>query len=521
MSKNESSFHQLKPHLRSQKNLIFKGKKYVIDFDEFKKYSNFFYTRRKEYKLIDDIDLSDEEIEINDDSFQNFINCCLNRKFEINKSNIFALHQLAHHYDVPVLIQVIQEYILNHPDLSIQASLLNLVQNKENSKQEDEKNVSNHFLQIIQNDKFLSYALSLQISVLYRILNNYDLILNETNQNQILNFLLKYLRKHGSKASVLFSNIDIKNSSIDLLSRLLNDYSDVFDFSMLNSKNLVKTTSKLLSEINALKIDFSVKLDQMNQSFEKQQNENRNLISQISKLTELIECQNGQQNELKIKLNEYETKLLQQNKKISELENQISQQNLKIDATNLKVDSKKGANSKKEQIQGIDFKYSGKNFSGIINYLKSESQGNIENMIIFTASSMESDNYHPRNSILYDDSNLFDYFASRNLPNSWFCLDFKDHRVIMTDYTVGSTYNNYHPKSWVIEGSNDNNTWNQIDLQSNCPYTNGSKIVHTFSIQNKNNDAFKYIRMRQTGPCWNGNNDYFRVNSFEIYGTLI
>lgn len=42
--------------------------------------------------------------------------------------------------------------------------------------------------------------------------------------------------------------------------------------------------------------------------------------------------------------------------------------------------------------------------------------------------------------------------------NSWIKLDFKRHKIIPTDYTIRSFFrdkNGNHPKSWVIEVSND------------------------------------------------------------------
>ena len=56
-----------------------------------------------------------------------------------------------------------------------------------------------------------------------------------------------------------------------------------------------------------------------------------------------------------------------------------------------------------------------------------------------------------------------------------FYFDFKDHKIIPTDYTLksnSSSANVQKPKSWVIEGSNDNNSWEVIDEQVNYNYYN-------------------------------------------------
>ena len=162
-----------------------------------------------------------------------------------------------------------------------------------------------------------------------------------------------------------------------------------------------------------------------------------------------------------------------------------------------------------QNIGGISFKYENNKFNGIINYLRS--QGDIQNLINFSSSSVE---YPPQYSIEKNN-----YFASENKPNSWVVLDFKKHRMIPTKYTIGSTNNSYHPLNWTVEGSTDNVNWEIIDVQENCQSMDGNDVVQIFDIKKKNNVKYQYIRIRQTGPS-SYNNNYFRFNSFEIFGTL-
>ena len=79
-------------------------------------------------------------------------------------------------------------------------------------------------------------------------------------------------------------------------------------------------------------------------------------------------------------------------------------------------------------------------------------------------------------------------------------------------------------KSWVIEGSNDNQNWKKIDEHQNCNYLKGKSFVHLFSISKNQTESFKYLRIRQTGPNWYQNNDkdhHLCMSSIEFYGTLI
>ena len=148
---------------------------------------------------------------------------------------------------------------------------------------------------------------------------------------------------------------------------------------------------------------------------------------------------------------------------------------------------------------------------------------NNESQIDFTSSSIESnaEHHHPLNVALFDDQNK--NFCSENIENSWICFDFKKHRIIPTEYSIRSRNgipNWYHPKSWVIECSNDNNSWEIIDEEKNCSFLNGKRMIHTFKIEKQKIKKYRYMRMRSTGPDWFGAN-YLTMETFEIYGSLI
>ena len=172
--------------------------------------------------------------------------------------------------------------------------------------------------------------------------------------------------------------------------------------------------------------------------------------------------------------------------------------------------------------RGISLPFTENNeFKGIINYLREKSGGNIVNEINFTASSNNNPNSSywkdVHNIALFDDKNVGCYYT-KDVQNSWICLDFKNHKVIPTDYTI-KTADSPRPKCWIIEASNDNSTWDPIDVQNDCPYLNGSGYSHSFKISKPNSNEYRYIRIRQT-QIYNKYN-HLGLRSFEIYGTLI
>lgn len=69
----------------------------------------------------------------------------------------------------------------------------------------------------------------------------------------------------------------------------------------------------------------------------------------------------------------------------------------------------------------------------------------------------------------------------------------------------------------MIQGSNDGENWETIDTRNNDSNLNGSRLVHSFEINNSKN-KFRFIRMILTSNWKNTHN--FAIESFEIYGSL-
>mgnify|MGYP001087271975 CR=1 FL=1 len=155
-------------------------------------------------------------------------------------------------------------------------------------------------------------------------------------------------------------------------------------------------------------------------------------------------------------------------------------------------------------------------FDGIINYLKNESNYNIGITSSTTHSSLI-----PSNVIEYEDRNK--WFHSKDQPNNWICFDFNEKRIIPSNYKIRSSIydvNQHNPRSWNIEGSNDNANWEILSEEKDSQYLNGKHLVHLFTINNKITKEYRYIRMRLTGKNWM-DYDYFMLDSFELYGNLI
>ena len=271
MDQPAEDVHSIKPLIRSNKNFVYNGTKYPIDFDLIIKNSDYFYRNCDRFTFVTDIEISSDIVNLTENSILAFISCCQNRSFKITKSDVFSLQQLAIKYEVPELLKITTKYInQNNNSLIFESIQFKIqLQNQDDQNQlkkeiqNEEKYISSHFFELINDKKMLN----LPVVVLYRILNDYDLKLNQLNsmnQNKIIDFLFKCLDKYKTEASVLFLNLDLENQRIDLFNKLKTKYSDIFDFTMLNPKYLVKTTCDLLSEVTKLKSDLDIKEKEMN-----------------------------------------------------------------------------------------------------------------------------------------------------------------------------------------------------------------------------------------------------------------
>lgn len=209
-----------------------------------------------------------------------------------------------------------------------------------NSKANDEiQFIDSSNEEIIIGEKLNEYLnderlLNLPIAAIDRILKNHLNSKNDKNENdQIIQFLFKCLDKHKRKASILFLNIDINNQPKDLIIRLINDYSDIFDFNMINLKSILNTSSELLKELTKVKIEYDQKISEMNQIIEKQKdemnklNETRYSIENdfknlIQKQNQIIEEQKNELNKLNETNNEFKSFIIKQNE-INEEHNKI------------------------------------------------------------------------------------------------------------------------------------------------------------------------------------------------------
>ena len=143
--------------------------------------------------------------------------------------------------------------------------------------------------------------------------------------------------------------------------------------------------------------------------------------------------------------------------------------------------------------------YANNNLKGIFSYLKDNSDDILNEVAVTCATVLRGDVKKALDIECADN----DFYP--NGDNDWFCFEFKNHKIIPTNYTI----NSYRGQQRLDE---------QVDNAS----LKENKVV-TFTIKNQNinkEKRYKYIRIRKTSPDW-GNYKYIDISSIEFYGYLI
>ena len=466
---------QISSQLPNTHAILYNNKRFPFNLNLFNIFTDYFKDHQDQIQPDQTIILvNDGKIELSENSIQVFIDFCQLKAPTITNNDIFSLYYLSKKYNVPQMIEQLEQHIFRQKDPIYQFFLYDQEDNQQ-KKIEYEEKISQNLNNFIENDSLLK----LPIPILHRILSRATNI----DQTKLENFLIKMLSKSGRNASVLFDTIDIRNASFSFTNKLVNEFSEIFDFHYINPVFMKSIHNQIIKDSVIMK-------EQQNDFILKISKENRKMHKEIEKLSNLV---------------------IQKEEELKRV---------------------------KRILSCLYFQYGGENqaFYGIIRYLTVSCGGNVhENkVVIVTQSSFYIKNdknaYIGQFAVDLDNKNQLNYFVTDNLPNSWIKYDFNDKKVRPTHYSIRTrpegTFNGCHPKSWVIEGSNngnddDENDWKVLDERNNEEYLVGLDSRHTYDIQTllEPNESFQYLRFRLSSVNSSGNN-YIVLSALEYFGYL-
>lgn len=204
------------------------------------------------------------------------------------------------------------------------------------------------------------------------------------------------------------------------------------------------------------------------------------------------------------------SKRLSQEIKINENDQQSNQNNKH--KHKYKNKNKNQQNQQQQRNPIKTFSYSSSPFEGIINYFNNQS--NLKNEIDLSYSSKNGELW---GIFIYDGKRRQFYTDIKEDP--WLCIEFKQHEIKPTHYTIRSGCDSDNPKSFTFEGSNDKKEWKILDTENEINYLKDELSVHTFSISTQTNQSFKYLRLHLTGNNW-CDRKRLQISSIEIFGDI-
>jgi hypothetical protein len=155
-------------------------------------------------------------------------------------------------------------------------------------------------------------------------------------------------------------------------------------------------------------------------------------------------------------------------------------------------------------------------FDGVASYLRKQAGGNPVTGGLIGVSYSTGNSYCEK---------LFErdwkcYWSSENAADQWLLFDFPKHQLYVTEYTLKSPNSKAgwnHLKSWLLEGSDDGETWEEIDRREGNNDLNGRSRVKTFACQQP--AKVRKLRLHQIGKN-HRNADDIQLSGIEFFGRL-
>jgi hypothetical protein len=159
--------------------------------------------------------------------------------------------------------------------------------------------------------------------------------------------------------------------------------------------------------------------------------------------------------------------------------------------------------------------------SGVIADLTKRSKQNVHKagVVTITASSTYSFEYTP---FLVADLKANSEWLSLAETDQWLSYDFGDALIRPDYYSIQSADVNRgsprsFPRHWVLEGSLDGQTWDELDVQADNFALKGKSLIASFPVSRP--ATVRMIRIRQTGLN-HSETTHFGFRALEIFGCL-
>ena len=264
----------------------------------------------------------------------------------------------------------------------------------------------------------------------------------------------------------------------------------------------VEYNQKLQDEIERMRQQIEERDRAKDAAFNQKLNEIRNEVEQMNVRSKEDEKIDHLRNEF---LSQFEVL----NGKIRQLEEKVTQQESSI-------------NAKMSITPSFSCSFSS-DPKGILSHLGSS--------VTLSAGGSLDSSFPLTNILTYDDTYFYNYSSQtpQSESQSYINFDFgPSKRVDLYSYLIRSNKSDQskfsHPKTWRIEGSNDNSNWTRLDRRVNDECVNGKFKQHNFECQENRHlesSRYRFIRYVQENNWDEKNRKYtIYITYFELYGNV-
>ena len=133
--------------------------------------------------------------------------------------------------------------------------------------------------------------------------------------------------------------------------------------------------------------------------------------------------------------------------------------------------------------------------------------------------SSETSGYE-KNNVLDITSPMYWASSSHSTGIIWIGISFPHYTVKVSHYTIRQyTGAGSMPKSWILQGSNDGNSWYDIEYRTSDGYCHMGTILDTFEVPEANQSYYQQYRLYKNGwSCLHY--DYWRLAGIELFGNI-
>jgi hypothetical protein len=496
------------------------------------------------------------------DSVVQFIAACEGANFSLSLSNVFEIELLCDEWSVEgaVIHQKVTEFIQHQQsDQSLWLRRLLFRLDRGASTSEVEDLLRRNLVRLVCD----SAALEIPVAIMSRIIDFRCCEGRQEEYEQLFTFCVRYLRVHGSSASGIMRTLDVTRLNDEDLGDLcaleqlnwgvLNESVDRYVIGL--RKELLgerKESGELRNKIQQQQKEITV----LRNEIEEQRRSVVGIEQEISRQQSANADQRRQLEALESELGIREGKIARQ---VSEIESLKTAKQKSDNDLKGYVEAKGEVAKLKEEIRRLTsvpklFPPSIKNITresaryddkrkveldvpdGIISHLTKECGGNVHdgNIVEVTTGSFEKTVAEPGPAKHIADLEDDTHFCStcrgytddiQHTKNSWVCYDFKERRILPTQYTIRSYYDmvaRYHIKSWLVETSVDGISWREIDHKEYNNELNGPFRTATFSVTG--GSISRFIRLVNIGRnhYYLGRGlDLMCISAWEIFGSLL